>query len=260
MKFDPNRHPAYVILFAAGISGLFTAAIMALHVATKPIVEANERLLTEKAIVDVFNLGDTENLSAEQVAGLIRRRVAGLPSPDRPNDPRARELFIVDAATGERVRILIAYSADIPADREVDITDRTNVIGYAFGVRGVGFWAMIEGWLAVDPTGDRALGVVFTTHQETPGLGGRITEKAFREQFRGLDVAKPVGDEKFVSISHQRPDPSSPRYSSHVDALSGATGTSSALDVFLNEDIARFRRVAKAAGLIATEADTTPGG
>ena len=45
MTFDPNKRSGYIIGFAAVISGLFTAAIMTLHVATKPVVRRNERKL-----------------------------------------------------------------------------------------------------------------------------------------------------------------------------------------------------------------------
>ena len=39
----------------------------------------------------------------------------------------------------------------------------------------------------------------------------------------------------------------------HVDAVTGATGTSTAVERFLNENIPAFRRAAKAAGLIGDE-------
>ena len=58
MKFDPDKSPVYVVLFAAVVSGAFTAVIMALHVATEPVVVANQRLSTEKALVELFGLGD----------------------------------------------------------------------------------------------------------------------------------------------------------------------------------------------------------
>ena len=250
MKFNPNKSPIYVVLFATLISGAFTAAIMGLHVATRPIVAANERLLVEKAIVDVFGLGETDEMSADAVSDLIRSRVAGLSDPARPGDQRAKEIFLMDEQSGERVRILVAYKTDLPADRAPDIHDKQNIVGYAFEIRGVGFWAMIDGWLAVEPEGDRALGVVFTRHQETPGLGGRITEMDFRKHFKGLDVSPPVEGGRFIYVETFKPTSGSEKEKRHVDAITGATGTSTAVGVFINADIARFRRVAEAAGLI----------
>ena len=249
MKLNPNKNPAYVILFAVIISGLFTAAIMGLHTATAPMVRANERLLTEKAIVDLFALGDVEEMSADQIGDLIRRRVGGMTDPDRPDDPRAQEIHLTDEETGDSIRLLVDYNTDLPPDRKVEIHDKRNILGYAFPIKGVGFWAMIEGWFAVDTSGDRSLGVVFIRHQETPGLGGRITEAPFREQFKGLNVSPPEDADKFIYIERESPAEGSPKYRRHVDTVTGATGTSMAIEKFMNDDIRRFRRIAESAGL-----------
>lgn len=249
MRIDPNKHPAYIIGFAAIASGLFTAGIMALHVATEPIVKANQRLLTEKAIVELFNLGQAETMTPEQIAELIRRRVAGLEDPDR-SDPAARPITISDPGTGRSMRLLVAYKSDMPAGAEVDIHDKQNVLGYAFPIRGVGFWAMIDGWLAVQPDGQKALGVVFLSHQETPGLGGRITEEVFRKQFAGLDVSQPKQGMEYVQIDRDKPQPGSPEAARHVDAITGATGTSTAVGTFINKGFVEFRQIAQAAGLL----------
>ena len=44
MRLDP-KHPAYVILFASLTAAIFTAAIIALQVATAPVVARTEKLL-----------------------------------------------------------------------------------------------------------------------------------------------------------------------------------------------------------------------
>jgi len=242
MRINPDKNPWYVIGFAAIVSGLFTMAIMALHVASEPIVQANQRLLTERAIVELFGLDEGRELTDAEVTGLIDARVAGLGEP------------ISLETDGESVRILIAYESQKPA--EIDPLDKTGVLAYAFPIRGVGFWAMIDGWLAVTPNGTRAVGVVFLSHQETPGLGGRITEKAFRSQFKGLTVTPPPPGMQYVYIGRTAPEPASPQAARHVDAITGATGTSTAVETFVNDDLARFRRIATAAGLLEDNAAT----
>ncbi|MDD4891511.1 MAG: FMN-binding protein [Phycisphaerae bacterium] len=238
MRLDPNKNPAYVILFTALVSGLFTAGIMALHVATEPVVRANERLLTEKALVRVFALGDPSNMTAERIAETIRTRVAGL-DPDRPDEP------LIEIGSGDRkVRLLVAYKEPVAPGVKPDLKNKDNVLAYAFPIRGVGFWAMINGWLAVTPDGTKTVGVVFTDHQETPGLGGRITESEFRDQFRGKNVTAPPPGEKFIDISRTGEG------DRHVDAITGATGTSTAVEKFINADLMRFRAAATKAGLI----------
>ena len=242
MKLDPNKNPVYVIVFTALVSGAFTAGIMALHVATEPIVQANERLLTEKAIVSVFALGDPSRMTARQINETIRTRVAGLPDPDRKDDPLAQPIEI--GSGDKKMRLLVAYKEPVPAGTKPDLKDKDKVLAYAFPLHGVGFWAMISGWLAVTPDGGKTVGVVFTDHQETPGLGGRITESEFREQFRGRLVTPPPAGEKSIDVSR------SGKGDRHVDAITGATGTSNAVEKFINADLARFRAAAAEAGLI----------
>jgi Na+-transporting NADH:ubiquinone oxidoreductase subunit C len=241
MSFDPNKSRAYVVFFAVAVSGVFTAAIMALHVATAPIVERNERLLTERAIVELFRLGDVAQLSGEQVAELYDRRIR-----------RAT----IAAGTPEEMEILLAYLQDLPAEAPGDPGDKSRLKAYGVPIRGVGFWAMIEGYLAVTPDAARTLGVVFLRHSETPGLGGRITEDEFRRWFRpggphenGLNVTPPPQGQPYVEIGPPV-EKTAPQYDRHVDALTGATGTSNAVADFLNGDLARFRRAMAAEGLL----------
>ena len=251
MTFDPNRSPVYVVLFAVAVSGAFTAAIMALHVATRPIVERNEELLEQRALVELFALGDVDTMTDARIAETYRRRIRRATiNEDKP----------------ERMELLIAYDSDRPLDEEADPTDKRGVKGYGFPIGGVGFWARIEGYLAVTPDFRRTLGVTFMRHQETPGLGGRITEPEFKRWFRpggphpdGLDVTPPPPGEPYVRVSATSPDRSDPSYDRHVDSITGATGTSTAVGEFINADIRRARAAAVEAGIIEGEQDSPPG-
>ncbi|MBE0618532.1 MAG: FMN-binding protein, partial [Proteobacteria bacterium] len=73
------------------------------------------------------------------------------------------------------------------------------------------------------------LGLSFTKHQETPGLGGRITEPWFRDQFQGKPVRPPPEGGPPLQFVYRQPR--SPR---EVEAITGATQTSTRLGVFLN--------------------------
>ena len=215
MSKDPKDRPAYVIVYAAVIAAVFTGAIMALHGVTQPIVERNEQLYEQKAMVELFGLDNVDALSDQQVVDLYDSRIH-------------REENVTDPQTDQTFEV---YSA---------VDDQGELI-YAFSITGTGFWARIDGYLAVTPDLSRCIGITFLQHQETPGLGGRITEPEFREQFNGLDLTAPE-EGLFVYIRHDAPAPDSPRAARHVDAITGATGTSSAVERFLNEQIAAYRR------------------
>jgi Na+-transporting NADH:ubiquinone oxidoreductase subunit C len=164
MKLNVN-HPAYVLAFAGVVSAGFTAAIMALHAAAEPTVRRNARLFEQRALVEAFALDEGRPLTDEQVLAAYRRHVR-----------RGRR--IADPQTGTDFELIETVRTD-PA------TGAEEAVGYAFAVWGVGFWARIDGYLAVTPDLGEVIGLVIVRHSETPGLGGRITEKAWRDAFRG---------------------------------------------------------------------------
>ena len=80
--------------------------------------------------------------------------------------------------------------------------------------------------------------------------GGRITERLWRDTFRKLDVSPPAAGGKYIYIGAQGPK------DRRVDAITGATGTSTALEGFLNRRIEEIHRAASAlAGSAAPAAE-----
>lgn len=102
------------------------------------------------------------------------------------------------------------------------------VDGYAFTVEGAGLWGRIEGILALDSELSSIMGIEFISHSETPGLGGRIEEIWFLEQFRHIPIEYEEGEHTLVF---------KPSLGGNVDAISGATITSKAVLKILNESI-----------------------
>jgi len=219
--------PIYVVTFTAVISIAFTAAVMTVQVATADRIARNEALRDQKALVEVFDLGDTEAMSAEEIADVVDRRIETAATK-------------VDPKTGRSFDIVRAYRTDKMEDRERSDDD---LIGVAFPVSGNGFWAPIAGLMALTPDLNKVIGLVFLEEKETPGLGGRITEAEFQNAFEGLDVSPPPEGAKFINIAKESPtDPNDPRYGRSVDAITGATQTSMAVEKFLNANLRQFRR------------------
>lgn len=223
-EFDPNKSRLYIVAFAVAISAAFTAAIMVLHVATKDVVDENRQLMHEKALVSVFGFGDVATMKKDEIRGIYREDIQSEPTDD------GREFYFAFRPDAE--------SGDSP-------------FAFAVPLHGLGFWAPVEGLLAVDLATSKCIGVVFTAHSETPGLGGRITEPEFRDRWEGLNLTPPAPGRRYVYINSTPPrggdDPQTGR---HVDAISGATGTSTAVQKFTNVCLREY--LAKAEALART--------
>ena len=78
---------------------------------------------------------------------------------------------------------------------------------------------------------DKIIGLEFISQEETPGLGGRIDELEFKEQFRDIII----NDDGTNYIIYN------PASGGNVDAISGATLTSQAVADFLNKDLLEIK-------------------
>lgn len=106
--------------------------------------------------------------------------------------------------------------------------------GYAFRFEGKGFWGRISGLLSLKEDLDTVKGIIFTSHNETPGLGARIDEPWFRKQFQGIKLSNAAEGGKYVSVGGDAGK------ANRVDAITGATMTSSLLEKLLNRDLTKI--------------------
>jgi Na+-transporting NADH:ubiquinone oxidoreductase subunit C len=150
------------------------------------------------------------------------------------------EIEIPEDATPDRVtevagkRIQKAETDGQAVYRAVDENGRPT--GYAFKIGGKGFWGAINGLISLESDLTTIKDIVFTSHNETPGLGARIEEPWFREQFKGLKLTDKSDDNKYIHIALSG---GGGDQKNRVDAITGATMTSTALEKILNEDLKR---------------------
>ena len=99
-----------------------------------------------------------------------------------------------------------------------------------FGIRftGSGLWGTISGVLAVRSDFSRMVGLDIIEQNETPGLGGRIDEPWFKRQYRGERIA-----ESGIAVSGSGGGDED-KDNARVDAVTGATRTSDALEGIVN--------------------------
>lgn len=184
----PNKKKSmvYPAIFMIVLSAILTFILAGINTFTKPIVELNEVLNVQQKVLYVFEI---ENDGTKD--GMLEAFSKNVKESDKTFNDEPVYIYEKDG----------------------------KVQGYAVFFRGNGLWGPIEGYVAFNEDYSELLGLDFTFQQETPGLGGRIEEEAYKSQYRNVPA---VGFDK------------------DVDGISGATGTSNAVNKLLNENISEI--------------------
>jgi Na+-transporting NADH:ubiquinone oxidoreductase subunit C len=182
----------YTIIFMLVITIVLTSALALANRGFAPLIESNAALAEKRALLDAFGLDVTGNQQADEALFQENIRTA--------TNNRGQDLY-------------------------VRLDEASEIIGMAAPFTGAGLWGQIRGYLALSPDGSKLLGIVFTVQNETPGLGGRIDEKQYRDQFRGIAIkaGQPLAY-------------GAPGYE-ELDAISGATSSSQAVLTIVNQFI-----------------------
>jgi len=96
-------------------------------------------------------------------------------------------------------------------------------VGYKFN--GDGLWGPIRGFITLGPDRVSINGIQILYQEETPGLGGVVSEQGYLSKFKGKKLEPAI-------IVKKDADPSS---EFEVDVITGATATSKAFELMLNE-------------------------
>jgi Na+-transporting NADH:ubiquinone oxidoreductase subunit C len=109
---------------------------------------------------------------------------------------------------------------------------------YVMPVRGKGLWGPIWGYISLKPDMNTVYGAIFDHQGETPGLGAEISTSWFQEAFYDKQIFENSTD--FVSIKVIKGG--APKDNKHaVDAISGGTITSKALEAMLDSCLVQYK-------------------
>lgn len=120
-------------------------------------------------------------------------------------------------------------------------------------VSGYGLWSTMYGYLVLGSDLNTVVGITFTEHGETPGLGGEIDNPKWKAQWPG----KKIYDDAGQVVTHLKKggiNPEDPVDKTHnVDALAGATLTGNGVSQLVrywlgDEGFGPFLRKLKAQG------------
>jgi Na+-transporting NADH:ubiquinone oxidoreductase subunit C len=195
----PNKlkRSLFTIFFMFAVTLVFIAVLSLIYVLTQDTIRLNESLVVKRAVL----------------------YVAGLEVPQTGIE--------ADALYQERVKEVKNEESGEVLYYEILTSSGEELQSYVVPVLGAGLWGEIESVVGVEKDLKTLTGIEFIKQNETPGLGGRITESWFKEQFRGkrwplavVPEGDPAGDQEF-------------------QAITGATNTTNAVRDILNSRLAK---------------------
>lgn len=198
----------FSVLYMFIITLFFTSLVTAVRIANEEKIQTNEKVKLQRVILNALDFPVPPDVSDDELVQLFESSVKKKVIEDRT-----------------------IYSIHDPLTQKP--------VRYAAVIGGAGVWGPISAIVATDNDVEKLLYIDFFKHQETPGLGARITEKSFTDQFAGLSVSYDSEKKKFISITPPAPG----KTPLEIDAITGATQTSRAVESFLNKEIVFIKKI-----------------
>lgn len=205
MKKDST---AYTVFFILGLTLFFGTGVSLVHHLTRDMLAENELMHQNRTLARAFSL-----------------ETAGTSAAD-----------YLEAVEQNLTRHTITFEGR-PWDLFIKADQDSHLLGFIF--KGRGIWDVINGVLVLDQTLATIVSLEFLEQHETPGLGARIEEEWFKNEFQGLEIAWDMPrNQRIIIGATAQPDPKN-----QVDSITGATQTSQALMDSLNRELDSFKRL-----------------
>ena len=192
----------YTVIFTFLTAFFFVFFLALASGATAEKVEINRKLAVQKAVLSALDVLPED---PSHIAGEYDKRFDSIPDP------------------GDLM--------------PVSLDGKSILVNY---YSGSGLWGTITGILAVDENLERIIGLEIISHNETPGLGGRIDETWFKRQFRN----EKISDQGILVRKGSGSEDSDPDNAA-VDGITGASLTSSAVQTIINTQLDLVREGGK---------------
>jgi Na+-transporting NADH:ubiquinone oxidoreductase subunit C len=219
------RSIVYAAVLCIVCSLLLTAASSGLQ----PFQERNVLLDRRRNILTAAGLIQEERrLSAANIEALYTRHIRPLRV-----DPLGRILPAAEEAGSALPFYLVVQEEDRPE-------------GYIVPIDAKGLWGPINAYLAFGSDGATVKGFTVYRHSETPGLGGEIEKKWFRDNWVGKKIVTRQGKFVSVGVAKGRVEEMVPldKRDHYVDGISGATLTGKYLAAGIRDTLNQYEPVA----------------
>ncbi len=259
-----SRHSdGYTFMFATGVCVICALVLSLAATALKPRQVQNAKLDVLQNMMSAvgLDLAELKKMDAEQVLQLYNDEfeVLLLDKDDQAADrdfmeaelialgfpePKIKELdtgMLLNRFNGSKA-ILAARAdkklKDYDPDYKIVYIHKKDgkPDAYVVPIVGYGLWDIIKGYIALETDLNTVKGVSFYEHKETPGLGARVTESWFKDNFKGKKILNGQGSLQSITVVKGKAD-GGPH---QVDGISGATLTGDGINQFLKADLQRY--------------------
>lgn len=234
MRNDSVAKTVIVIVLLCGVCSIIVSTAA---VSLRPIQEANSKAEIRRGILEVAGLYHP-GADESALSKMVEDRIVDL-STGRFDDAIAADEFDMwnaadDPSLSRRLNRQedLALIGRAPRYAKVHFIRRNGRLQYiVLPIYGYGLWSTLYGFIALEADGNTVYGIKFHQHKETPGLGGRVDDSSWREQWHGKRIYDDAMREQ-LTVGKCRPA-GEREQAYELDGLSGATLTSCGVDNIL---------------------------
>ncbi len=229
----PKDSTAKIIVVAFTISLICSSLVSTVTVLLKPTQIANKEREQQQYLLEIIERQPgIKELFDEVGAQYVEAKIVDLATGQYHPVLNPDTYDVHKAARDPNQSVAISHKHDIAKIKRrakyapVYLVRQNDAIKFVIlPIYGKGFASMLYGYLGLAADTNTVIGLNFYEHSETPGLGGRVSNRAWLDQWRGKRVRDPEG-KLSIGVARGKVAPDSPVAAYEVDGISGATWTS----------------------------------
>lgn len=262
MAIDKDSN-VYTFVFATVMVIVVGGLLAFVSMSLKPIQQANVTNEKMQNILQAIGIDETDGVSREEAGAkfntFIKRRItisfAGEIISDKTSEYTTEDrqdktdAFNIDLRKeysrfvkpimnkhkGDDAKIKEALTQSKDIHFPIFVCENGGKTYYVLSASGKGLWDDVWGYLGFNADGTSISGTVFDHKGETPGLGTKITEDWFQDQFIGKTISE---NDTYAPIQILKPGKDKNNH--QVDGISGATFTGVGVDEMLERNLAVY--------------------
>lgn len=257
----------YTIIFATIMVVVVGGLLAFVSMGLKPLQSANVSNEKMQNILQAIGIEETDGVSREDAGKMfndfVKRRitinyngeiVSDKTSEDAIDPTDKLDAFninlrkeyskyvkpIMNTYKGDDAKIQEALGASEDIHFPIFVCENQGKMYYVVSASGKGLWDDVWGYLGLNDNASAITGSVFDHKGETPGLGSKITEDWFQDQFIGKTIEE---NGAFAPIKVKKPGNELNEH--QVDGISGATFTGVGVEEMLSRNLNVYYRFFK---------------